>query len=173
MSLHTKPTTTNAVASSSMDRAGTIWGGWEFGTIDQKDPSGSSRRRDGRAGCGDREGVRPQAFDVTHLRSECSRVPAVEEFALLPLCGVPAHRAIRTFTDLLAPALGTRPSDQSNMSDKSALIPGAHNSAGVLAEQMLNKCGSALRFRSPNAPCSATSHLPVKTQRHHGTRTGM
>ena len=75
----------------------------------------------------------------------------VEELALLPLCGVPAHRAIRTFADVLAPSLGTKSSEPPNKSDKRALILRGHDGAGALAAQMLNKRGVRVAVQIPES----------------------
>nr|VWO99334.1 Septin-type G domain-containing protein [Ganoderma boninense] len=75
----------------------------------------------------------------------------VEELALLPLCGVPAHRAIRTFADVLTPPLGTKSSDPPNASDKRALILRGHDGAGALAVQMLHKRGVRVAVQIPES----------------------
>ncbi|TBU50525.1 hypothetical protein BD309DRAFT_945172 [Dichomitus squalens] len=75
----------------------------------------------------------------------------VEELALLPLCGVPAHRAIRTFADVLAPALHSKSADPSSRSDKRALILQGHDGAGALAAQMLGQRGVRIAVQIPES----------------------
>ncbi|RPD62063.1 hypothetical protein L226DRAFT_545971 [Lentinus tigrinus ALCF2SS1-7] len=73
----------------------------------------------------------------------------VEELALLPLCGLPAHRAIRTFADVLAPPLGNRPNG--SRSDVRALVLQAHDGAGALAVQMLGRRGVRIAVQVPES----------------------
>jgi NADPH:quinone reductase-like Zn-dependent oxidoreductase len=67
----------------------------------------------------------------------------LEELALLPLCGVPAYRAISTFSD-------------EKHTDARALILQAHDGAGAFALQMLKRRGVRVTAHiPPNAPKAA------------------
>lgn len=58
---------------------------------------------------------------------------SLEELALLPLCGLPAHRAVRTFADALAPRPGR------GRERPRALILMGHDGPGAMALQMLGR----------------------------------
>ncbi|KAI8984976.1 hypothetical protein BD414DRAFT_529595 [Trametes punicea] len=74
----------------------------------------------------------------------------VEELALLPLCGVPAHRAIRTFVDVLAPPI-SRAAREGTKSDVRALVLQGHDGAGALAVQMLGRRGVRICVQVPDS----------------------
>ncbi|KAL7282021.1 LOW QUALITY PROTEIN: hypothetical protein ACG7TL_003488 [Trametes sanguinea] len=74
----------------------------------------------------------------------------VEELALLPLCGVPAHRAIRTFADVLAPPIGRSPRE-GGKPDVRALVLQGHDGAGALAVQMLGRRGVRVCVQVPES----------------------
>ena len=74
----------------------------------------------------------------------------IEELALLPLCGVSAHRAIRTFSDVLAPPVNRKPSDDQRP-DVRALVLRGHDGAGALAVQMLGKRGVRICVQVPES----------------------
>ncbi|KAI0922011.1 hypothetical protein AcW2_006825 [Taiwanofungus camphoratus] len=59
---------------------------------------------------------------------------SLEELALLPLCGIPAHRAVRTFADVLASRRSREAEGRPH-----ALILMGHDGAGAMAAQMLGK----------------------------------
>ncbi|KAI1793028.1 hypothetical protein LXA43DRAFT_886421 [Ganoderma leucocontextum] len=101
----------------------------------------------------------------------------VEELALLPLCGVPAHRAIRTFADVLTPPLGTKSSDPPNKSDKRALILRGHDGAGALAVQMLHERGVRVAVQVPESAMLAddqpsAAEEPAPAQNGNGNANG-
>ncbi|OSX60569.1 hypothetical protein POSPLADRAFT_1047980 [Postia placenta MAD-698-R-SB12] len=62
-----------------------------------------------------------------------TRPHADAELALLPLCGLPAHRAVRTFADALAPRPGR------GRERPRALILMGHDGPGAMALQMLGR----------------------------------
>lgn len=70
---------------------------------------------------------------------ESAHALALEELALLPLAGVPAHRAVRTFTSVEAEA---------NSAPK-ALVLSGHDGAGAMAVQMLAKRGWRVSVHVP------------------------
>ncbi|KAI0772526.1 hypothetical protein BD413DRAFT_623744 [Trametes elegans] len=74
----------------------------------------------------------------------------VEELALLPLCGVPAHRAVRTFTDVLAPPVNRSPNSTAKP-DVRALVLQGHDGAGALAVQMLGRRGVRICVQVPES----------------------
>lgn len=76
---------------------------------------------------------------------------SIEELALLPLCGVPAHRAIRSFADVLAPPLGSKPPNSGSRPEVRALILHAHDGAGALAVQMLGRRGVRIAVQVPES----------------------
>ncbi|KAI0723529.1 hypothetical protein C8Q76DRAFT_615726 [Earliella scabrosa] len=116
----------------------------------------------------------------THLRSQSLPVngqsqpysssplaPAplsIEELALLPLCGVPAHRAIRTFTDVLAPPLSSKSQNQTPRPPVRALVLQAHDGAGALAVQMLGRRGVRIAVQVPESAMLE----PAESSPHNG-----
>ncbi|CDO74151.1 hypothetical protein BN946_scf185043.g202 [Trametes cinnabarina] len=72
----------------------------------------------------------------------------VEELALLPLCGVPAYRAIQTFSDVLAPPISRSP-PEGTKPDVRALVLQGHDGAGALAVQMLGRRGVRVCVQVP------------------------
>ncbi|KAI0366431.1 hypothetical protein BV20DRAFT_1038386 [Pilatotrama ljubarskyi] len=78
----------------------------------------------------------------------------IEELALLPLCGVPAHRAIRTFTDVLTPPVGySRSPSQGTTArpDVRVLVLQGHDGAGACAVQMLGRRGVRVCVQIPES----------------------
>ncbi|KAI0751235.1 hypothetical protein C8Q80DRAFT_560107 [Daedaleopsis nitida] len=75
---------------------------------------------------------------------------SIEELALLPLCGVAAHRAIRSFADVITPPVGSKSSSQTRPEVR-ALILRAHDGAGALAVQMLGRRGVRIAVQVPDS----------------------
>ncbi|KZT12641.1 uncharacterized protein LAESUDRAFT_733278 [Laetiporus sulphureus 93-53] len=76
-----------------------------------------------------------------------SRAPlTLEELALLPLCGLPAYRAVRTFTDVI--------SSRRNRESPWILILNGHDGPGALAVQMLGKKRARLCVQVPESAMS-------------------
>ncbi|KAI0346976.1 hypothetical protein BDW22DRAFT_1351308 [Trametopsis cervina] len=75
----------------------------------------------------------------------------LEELALLPLCALPAHRAVRTCVDVIAPAK-PRPGAEDPRSRKlRALVLQGHDGAGGLAVQMLARRGVQVSVQVPDS----------------------
>ncbi|KAI0699853.1 hypothetical protein BC835DRAFT_508071 [Cytidiella melzeri] len=74
----------------------------------------------------------------------------IEELALLPLCALPAHRAIRTCADVIAPAK-PRADVEVNRSRPAALVLQGHDGTGALAVQMLAKRGIKVSVQVPDS----------------------
>ena len=92
----------------------------------------------------------PATGNAPYAHSPLAPPPlTIEELALLPLCGVPAHRAIRTFADVLAPPLGSRPNG--SRPEARALVLQAHDGAGALAVQMLGRRGVRIAVQVPES----------------------
>lgn len=74
----------------------------------------------------------------------------IEELALLPICGLPAHRAIRTFADVISPA---KPKPDNGESAKHAriLVLQGHDGPGALAVQMLSHRGVKVWVQVPDS----------------------
>ncbi|KAI0352720.1 hypothetical protein OH77DRAFT_1408564 [Trametes cingulata] len=92
---------------------------------------------------------------VPYAHSPLAPAPlTIEELALLPLCGVPAHRAIRTFADVLTPPVGYgRPPAQGTGSrpDVRVLVLQGHDGAGACAVQMLGRRGVRVCVQIPES----------------------
>ncbi|KAL1939747.1 hypothetical protein VTO73DRAFT_9780 [Trametes versicolor] len=73
----------------------------------------------------------------------------IEELALLPLCGVPAHRALRTFADVLSPS--NRSQLDEAKPDVRALVLQGHDGCGALAVQMLGRRGVRVCVQVPES----------------------
>ncbi|KAH9853945.1 hypothetical protein C2E23DRAFT_727655 [Lenzites betulinus] len=79
---------------------------------------------------------------------------SLEELALLPLCAVPAHRALRTFADVLTPPAHRtqRERDRENSKpDVRALVLQGHDGPGALAVQMLRRRGARVVVQIPES----------------------
>ncbi|KAI0637678.1 hypothetical protein C8Q77DRAFT_1047354 [Trametes polyzona] len=74
----------------------------------------------------------------------------IEELALLPLCGVPAHRAIRTFADVLAPPVNRSYREDEKPAVRALVLQG-HDGAGALAVQMLGRRGVRICVQIPES----------------------
>ncbi|KAH9950049.1 hypothetical protein B0H21DRAFT_687479 [Amylocystis lapponica] len=71
----------------------------------------------------------------------------LEELALLPLAGVPAHRAVRTFVDALASPRRSRDPE----TRPRALVLQGHDGPGALAVQMLGRRGVRVTVQIPDS----------------------
>ncbi|KAI0786474.1 hypothetical protein C8Q75DRAFT_275767 [Abortiporus biennis] len=73
---------------------------------------------------------------------------SIEELALLPLCALSAHRAIRTFSDVIA---SSKPSSSSGMEHqpRTILILQGHDGPGGMAAQMLSRRGVRIVVQVP------------------------
>lgn len=67
---------------------------------------------------------------------------SVEELALLPLCALPAHRAVRTFADVIAPPKSSRSPSLVNGDAKAAAAAAAAGSGGGVGGNGGNSSGS-------------------------------
>ncbi|KAI0829313.1 hypothetical protein BC628DRAFT_1315119 [Trametes gibbosa] len=79
---------------------------------------------------------------------------SLEELALLPLCAVPAHRALRTFADVLTPPAHRTQREREREDvkpDVRALVLQGHDSAGALAVQMLGRRGVRVTVQVPES----------------------
>ncbi|OSD01779.1 hypothetical protein PYCCODRAFT_1368673 [Trametes coccinea BRFM310] len=94
----------------------------------------------------------------------------VEELALLPLCGVPAHRAIRTFADVLAPPIGRSPREGAKP-DVRALVLQGHDGAGALAVQMLGRRGVRVCVQVPESAVYDPREDALRKASMDGTRS--
>ncbi|KAI0643675.1 hypothetical protein C8Q79DRAFT_915017 [Trametes meyenii] len=112
--------------------------------------------------------VNGQAQPYTH--SPLAPAPlTVEELALLPLCGVPAHRAIRTFTDVFAPPAHRSPTTNPKH-DVRALVLQGHDGPGALAVQMLGRRGIRVCVQVPDTAVY-DPHEEVRKGSVDGVRT--
>ena len=68
----------------------------------------------------------------------------------MPLCALPAHRAIRTLQDVIAPAK-PRPEDPARTKKPRILVLQGHDGAGALAVQMLARRGVRVTAQVPDA----------------------
>lgn len=75
---------------------------------------------------------------------------SVEELALLPICALPAHRAVRTFSDLIAPP-GKGSSKSDEKSPPRILVLQGHDSVGAMAVQMLSRRGAKVSVQVPTS----------------------
>ena len=74
----------------------------------------------------------------------------IEELALLPLCALPAHRAIRTCQDVLSPGKARPNADDGRTRKLHALVLQGHDGAGALAVQMLARRGVNVSVQVPD-----------------------
>ena len=74
----------------------------------------------------------------------------VEELALLPLCALPAHRAIRTFQDVISPAK-PRQNDPSLVRRPRIFVLQGHDGPGAIAVQMLARRGVRVCVQVPDS----------------------
>lgn len=74
----------------------------------------------------------------------------IEELALLPLCGAQAHRAVRTFADVISPAKPKPDSGESAQRVRILVLHG-HDGAGALAVQMLAHRGVKVWVHVPDS----------------------
>lgn len=75
----------------------------------------------------------------------------IEELALLPLCALPAHRAIRTCADVIAPAKPRPDVNDSRSKKPCAIVLQGHDGTGALAVQMLVKRGVNVVVQVPDS----------------------
>jgi hypothetical protein len=74
----------------------------------------------------------------------------IEELALLPLCALPAHRAVRTFADVISPAAPKADSGESAKRVRILVLHG-HDGPGALAVQMLSRRGVKVWVQAPDS----------------------
>ena len=74
----------------------------------------------------------------------------IEELAVLPICGVPAYRAIRTFADVISPAKPKPNSVDSNKRVRVLVLQG-HDGPGAIAVQMLSHKGVQVWVQVPDS----------------------
>ncbi|OCH95889.1 hypothetical protein OBBRIDRAFT_442048 [Obba rivulosa] len=72
---------------------------------------------------------------------------SLDQLALLPLCGLPAHRAVRTFADVLAAGRAREDPDRGAR----VLILQGHDGPGALAMQLLRKTGARVCVQVPES----------------------
>lgn len=89
-------------------------------------------------------------FAQLHQDLVASANLSIEELALLPLCGLTAHRAVRTFADVISPA---RPKPDSSDRAKYVriLVLHGHDGPGALAVQMLARRGVRVWVQVPDS----------------------
>ncbi|KAH9894116.1 hypothetical protein C8Q73DRAFT_647191 [Cubamyces lactineus] len=99
---------------------------------------------------------------LPYMSSPLAPAPlTVEELALLPLCGVPAHRAIRTFVDVLSPPVNRSPSEGSKPEVRALVLQG-HDGAGALAVQMLGRRGVRVCVQVPESAAYDPAEEPSR-----------
>ena len=74
----------------------------------------------------------------------------IEELSLLPICGLPAHRAIRTFVDVISPAK-PKPDSPELAKPARVLVLQGHDGPGSLAVQMLSRRGVKVYAQVPDS----------------------
>ncbi|KIP09818.1 hypothetical protein PHLGIDRAFT_28790 [Phlebiopsis gigantea 11061_1 CR5-6] len=75
---------------------------------------------------------------------------SIEELAVLPICGVPAYRAIRTFADVISPAK-PRPNNADSGRRARILVLQGHDGPGAIAVQMLSYKGVQVWVQVPDS----------------------
>lgn len=75
----------------------------------------------------------------------------IEELALLPLCALPAHRAIRTCQDVIAPTKSRPTIDDARARQLHALVLHGHDGIGALAVQILARRGVHVSVQVPDS----------------------
>ena len=88
----------------------------------------------------------------------------IEELSLLPLCAVPAHRAIRTFNDVLNSRLSRAKRAHGRLR---AFITNAHDGAGEIASQILRQKNVAIVVQIPAFYLANASDKLNGTAAHH------
>lgn len=76
---------------------------------------------------------------------------SLEELALLPLCALPAHRAVRTFADVISPSKPRPDSDPSRIYRPRVFVLQGHDGAGAIAMQMLARRGVRVCVQVPDS----------------------
>ncbi|KAJ6627370.1 hypothetical protein B0H10DRAFT_1994147 [Mycena sp. CBHHK59/15] len=79
------------------------------------------------------------------------------ELARLPLCGVAAHRAVRTLTRGAADGEGANGAGPGNRVRRRALVLRGHDGIGGLAARMLVRAGWRVCVHAPSAPFSSST----------------
>ncbi|EKM59560.1 uncharacterized protein PHACADRAFT_250150 [Phanerochaete carnosa HHB-10118-sp] len=75
---------------------------------------------------------------------------SIEELALLPICGLPAHRAVRTFADVISPAT-PKPDSGDRAKYVRILVLHGHDGPGALAVQMFARRGVKVWIQVPDS----------------------
>jgi len=89
-------------------------------------------------------------FAQLHQDLAASANLSIEELALLPLCGLPAHRAVRTFADVISPAT-PKPDSGDRTKYIRILVLHGHAGPGALAVQMLARRGVRVWVQVPDS----------------------
>lgn len=89
-------------------------------------------------------------FAQLHQDLVASASLSIEELALLPACGLPAHRAVRTFADVISPAI-PKPDSSDRVKSVRILVLHGHDGPGALAVQMLAKRGVKVWVQVPDS----------------------
>ncbi|KAF7799074.1 hypothetical protein EIP86_010304 [Pleurotus ostreatoroseus] len=76
---------------------------------------------------------------------------SVEELALLPLCALQAHRAVRTFADVISPSKPRLDTDPSRIYRPRVFVLQGHDGAGAMAVQMLARRGVRVCVQVPDS----------------------
>ncbi|KAI0092524.1 hypothetical protein BDY19DRAFT_490111 [Irpex rosettiformis] len=94
--------------------------------------------------------MNPHPYAQLHRDLVSSMNMTIEELALLPLCALPAHRAIRTCQDVLSPSKLRPNADEVPTKKFHALVLQGHDGIGALAVQMLARRGVSVIVQVPD-----------------------
>ncbi|GJE84790.1 zinc-dependent alcohol dehydrogenase-like family [Phanerochaete sordida] len=89
-------------------------------------------------------------FAQLHQDLVASPSLSIEELALLPTCALPAHRAVRTFSDVISPAT-PKPDKGDRVNNVRILVLHGHDGPGALAVQMLARRGVKVWVQVPDS----------------------
>ncbi|KAI0775470.1 hypothetical protein BC629DRAFT_1527565 [Irpex lacteus] len=95
--------------------------------------------------------MNPHPFAQLHRDLISSMNMTIEELALLPLCALPAHRAIRTCQDVIAPTKSRPTIDDGRARQLHALVLHGHDGIGALAVQILARRGVHVSVQVPDS----------------------
>lgn len=95
--------------------------------------------------------MQPHPYAQLHRDLISSMNMTIEELALLPLCALPAHRAVRTCADVIAPAQPRRSTDDGPSKNITALVLQGHDGIGSLVVQMLARRGIYVVVQVPDS----------------------
>jgi NADPH:quinone reductase-like Zn-dependent oxidoreductase len=104
--------------------------------------------------------VAPLSFAARH-DPEALHPPTLEELAMIPLCGLPAYRAVRSFSLPSSPIIASA-------SRARVVVLNAHTGAGAIATQLLVARGARVIAQVPDTAAGGAEHNADLEARPYG-----